>query len=163
MSRLFYYFVFKSCSMKSLFDKPAYEEILTRMTKLTDEHQAQWGKMNVSQMLAHCCQPFKVALSEKKLPRAFIGILFGWMVKGKLSDNTPYKQGLPTAPNFVIKDEREFFPEKTKLIDLINEFHTKGPDRVGLFPHPFFGRMSKEAWGKSMYKHLDHHLRQFGA
>jgi hypothetical protein len=148
--------------MKNLFDKNAYTEITSRINALTPQSQRQWGKMDVAQMLAHCKEAFKVPLSDKKMPRMFIGLLIGWVFKKKLHNDEPWKQNLPTAPNFIIKDNREFEKEKQELTDLINQFHNGGADKVGRFPHPMFGTFTTEQWGKSMYKHLDHHLVQFG-
>jgi hypothetical protein len=62
----------------------------------------------------------------------------------------------------VVKDERDFEEEKNRLQELINEFYSKGPDKAGLYPHPMFGKFTDTQWGQAMYKHLDHHLRQFG-
>lgn len=147
--------------MKSLFDQTAYDEITTRLNQLKPGSVAQWGKMNVAQMLAHCKEAFKVPLSEKKLPRMFMGILLGWMLKSNLYNETPWKKNLPTAPNFIIKDERIFLTEKQGLTDLIQQFYQAGPAGITKYPHPFFGKLTPEQWGKSMYKHLDHHLKQF--
>ena len=149
--------------MKNLFDKTTYEEITQRINTLTPESQRQWGKMNVAQMLAHCKEAFKVPLSDKKMPRSILGLLVGWMIKPKLYNDAPWKRNLPTAPNFIIKDERDFEKEKRELTDLINRFYHGGPDKVGRFPHPMFGTFTSEQWGKAMYKHADHHLVQFGA
>lgn len=148
--------------MKNLFDAGVYNEITERINKLTPQSQRQWGKMNVAQMLAHCKEAFKVPLSDKKMPRMFLGLLVGWMVKAKLYNDSPWKRNLPTAPNFIIKDERDFEKEKRELTSLINQFYNGGPANVGRFPHPMFGSFTSEQWGKSMYKHLDHHLQQFG-
>lgn len=148
--------------VKNLFDAEAFSEILKRMEKLTPETQRQWGKMDVSQMLAHCKEAFKVPLSEKPLPRMFLGRLLGWLAKSKLYNESPWGKSLPTAPNFIIKDQREFEKEKKALLELVTEFHTKGPTKVGKYPHPFFGTFTPEQWGRSQWKHLDHHLRQFG-
>ncbi len=148
--------------VKNLFDNSSYIEITERLNKLTPDTPRQWGKMNVAQMLAHCTAAFKVPLSEKPLPRMFMGRLIGSLIKSKLYDSKPYGKGLPTAPNFIIKDERDFEKEKAALLDLVSQFNQKGPDKVGNYPHPFFGKLTKEQWGKSMWKHLDHHLRQFG-
>ena len=93
----------------------------------------------------------------------FLGLLMGWMIKSKLYSEAPWKHSLPTAPNFIIKDQRYFETEKRELTDLLKQFNNAGPDKVGRFPHPMFGSFTKEQWGKSMYKHLDHHLMQFGA
>lgn len=148
--------------MKNLFTKDAYTEITNRIHALTPETQRQWGKMNVAQMLAHCKEAFTVPLSEKKLPRMFIGLLIGWAFKKKLYNDEPWKRNLPTAPNFIIKDERDFEKEKKELLDLVSRFHDGGTEKVGLYPHPVFGTFSSEQWGQAMYKHMDHHLMQFG-
>ena len=136
--------------------------MLVRLNKLTPSTERKWGKMNVAQMLAHCKEAFKVPLSEKPLPKLFPLSLIGPFFKKKLYDDDPWKQGLPTAPNFRIKDERNFETEKEGLLKLINQFYTKGPSGAGQYPHPVFGKFTPEQWGKSMWKHLDHHLRQFG-
>jgi hypothetical protein len=148
--------------MKNLFDKDTYKEIINRINALTPQVQRQWGKMSVAQMLAHSKEAFKVPLSDKKMPRMFIGLLLGWAFKKKLYNDEPWKRNLPTAPNFIIKDERDFEKEKQELLGLINQFYNGGPENVGRFPHPMFGTFTKEQWGKAMYKHLDHHLMQFG-
>ena len=147
--------------MKSLFDTATYNEVIERLNSLTPQSQRQWGKMDVAQMLAHLQAAFKVPLSDKPLPRMFIGRLLGWMMKSKLYDEKPWGKSLPTAPDFIIKDQRNFETEKQQLIQLVNKFYQSGPGKVGNFPHPFFGTFSKEQWGQSMYKHMDHHLHQF--
>ena len=152
----------KTNYMKNLFDKPAYNEITERVNRLSPGSKAQWGKMTVSQMLAHCKEAFKVPLSDKKLPRIFVGILLGWLFKSKLYNEEPWKRNLPTAPNFIIKGDRDFEKEKTELMELVNKFYNAGPSGITKYPHPFFGKFTPEQWGKSMYKHMDHHLMQFG-
>jgi len=149
--------------MQNLFNIATYNEVIDRLNTLSPQSTAQWGKMNVAQMLAHCKEAFKVPLSEKKLPRMFMGILIGWMIKSKLYNDDPWKQNLPTAPNFIIKNERDFQDEKRELINLVNKFYKAGPTGISKYPHPLFGKFTPEQWGKSMYKHIDHHLRQFGA
>ena len=147
--------------MKNLFDKDVYAEITNRINSLTAGSQRQWGKMDAAQMLAHCKEAFKVPLSNKKMPRMLIGLLLGWAFKKKLYNESPWKKNLPTAPDFIIKDSRDFEKEKQELTDLITKFHIGGPEHVGRFPHPMFGSLTPEQWGQSMYKHLDHHLQQF--
>lgn len=149
--------------MKNLFDKATYDEIMARLDRLGPDAERQWGKMTVAQMLAHCKEAFKVPLSDRKMPRMLLGLLIGWMIKSKLYNDEPWKKNLPTAPNFIIKDERDFSHEKKQLVELVNRFYSAGPGAAGKFPHPMFGRFTPEQWGKSMYKHLDHHLKQFAA
>ena len=148
--------------IKNLFDKPAFSGIVERLNKLTPESQRQWGKMSVNQMLAHCKEAFKVPLSNQPVPRMFIGRLLGWMAKSKFYNESPWGRNLPTAPSFLIKDERDFNKEKSELLELATRFYEGGSDNIGRYPHPFFGKFTKEQWGKGMWKHLDHHLNQFG-
>ena len=148
--------------LRNLFDQATYRDTVERLNRLTPESERLWGKMTVSQMLAHCKRAFRVPLSEVPMPRMFLGRLLGWMAKPKLYNNTPWGKSLPTSPSFIIRDERNFEKEKTALLELVEQFHTRGPEKVGLYPHPFFGKLTKEQWGVSMWKHIDHHLRQFG-
>lgn len=148
--------------MQNLFETHVYTEVLERMDKLSHHSERNWGKMEVAQMLAHCKEAFRVPLSERPMKRSMLGMFIGWAVKKQLYNDKPWKQNLPTAPNFVIKDKRSFDIEKAGLLDLIHSFYNKGPEKVGLYPHPMFGSFTKDQWGQAMYKHLDHHLRQFG-
>jgi len=148
--------------MQNLFDTDTYTDMVARLNKLSPENMAQWGKMNVAQMMAHCKEAFKVPLSEKRLPRMFIGRILGPLIKDKLYNESPWKQNLPTSPNFRITDTRDFNLEKQELLSLVNKFYAAGPMGITKYPHPMFGSFTPEQWGKSMYKHLDHHLRQFG-
>ena len=148
--------------MQSLFDSETHISIIERIHKLTPNTQKQWGKMQVAQMLAHCKEAFKVPLSEEPMPRLFLGLLIAWVFKSKLYNDQPWKKNLPTAPDFIIRDERDFTKEKQELIGLVDEFYKKGSAEVGKYPHPMFGAFTPDQWGRSMYKHLDHHLQQFG-
>jgi hypothetical protein len=149
-------------TIKSMFDNVAWQQVNLRFGKLTPDTKGLWGKMTVSQMLAHCKEPFKVALSDKPQPRMFLGRLIGWVAKSKLYNDKPWGKNLPTAPNFVIKDERDFEMERTELMKLVAAFYHAGEKGIGDKVHPFFGRLTAKQWGISMWKHLDHHFKQFG-
>jgi hypothetical protein len=146
--------------MKSLFNAAENRELIDRIGKLTPSTPALWGKMRVDQMLAHCQAPFKVAYGELNLKRGLIGLLFGGMAKKQMSGNKPFKQNLPTHPKFLVADQRVFNEEKEKLESCIVRFNN--PKAIVLDTHPFFGKMSPDEWDNLMWKHLDHHLRQFG-
>ncbi len=148
--------------MESLYDTNTYERINSRLSRLNPASRPTWGKMDVGQMLQHCSRTFKFALSDKPTPRSLMGILMGWAFKKQLYNETAWKQGLPTAPQLRVTDKRNFDEELKNLQKNITEFYTRGPGKTGMFPHPMFGRFTKEQWGQMMYKHLDHHFRQFG-
>jgi hypothetical protein len=150
--------------MKSIFNKTDNQELIDRINKLSPSSKAQWGKMNVSQMLAHCQHPLRVAYGEMKLKRGLMSFLFGKMVKNKLvKDEKPFDKGNPTAPEFLVPGQFDFETEKQKLVAIIKRFGEQGPSKLSKDPHPFFGKMTEKEWDVLSWKHMDHHLRQFGA
>ena len=149
--------------MKSLYNADVNLEMINRIQKLNVNTKSEWGKMTVAQMVTHAQQPFKVAFEEMKLKRGLIGILFGGIAKKKLVGPGPFGKNLPTDKNFKVLHEPNFDVEKNKLIGYVEKFTSGGPSSITKDPHPFFGNLSTEEWDILMMKHLDHHLRQFGA
>lgn len=148
--------------MKSIFEKTTREEIINRINSLNENSAAQWGKMNIFQMLHHCVLCEEMYLGKKKYKRAFIGRLFGKIgLKNLLKDEKPMQRNAPTSAAFKIKEENgDISNEKNKWIALIEEYeHYSNND----FEHWFFGKMSHEQIGYLVYKHNDHHLRQFNS
>lgn len=148
--------------MKSIFSDEAEVEIKLRIEKLQPNQNPIWGKMNSSQMLAHCKFPLQVALGELQLdkPNVFKRLFFS-LFKSSLYDDKAWKQNLPTAKVFVVSGQKEFNKEKTELVSEIEKFRAKKTQAIWP-PHPIFGKFTNEQWGKMQYKHLDHHLKQFG-
>lgn len=147
---------------KSLFDPFENQQIIDRISKLTEEDKAVWGKMNAAQMLLHCEAPLKVAFGELKLKRGILGILFGNMVKKSMTNEEDFKKNMPTEKNFLVKHSPDFELSRKELIQLVKRFETGGPEGLIAEPHPFFGRLTTKEWDILQWKHLDHHLRQFG-
>jgi len=148
--------------MNNLFRIEDAGNIVVRLSHLTPTTEALWGKMSVAQMLAHCQVPLQVALGEKQLKRTLIGWLFGGLAKNQMLSEKPLKKNLPTDASFIIKDSRDFTVEIQELESLIQRFAATDPDLIAKKSHPFFGKMTPEEWGTLSWKHLDHHLRQFG-
>lgn len=147
--------------MNNIFDQATVANINSRLEKLQPDSKALWGKMNVAQMLSHIQVPMEVALGDKKLKRTLIGLLFGRIAREKLFTEKPFPENLPTDPSFIRKGEHNFGEEKQKVTLLINRFVSGGESGLSQLPHPFFGKLTATEWGTSLWKHLDHHLRQF--
>ncbi len=145
--------------MKSLFDGNTLTEIRDRLNLLNPQSQALWGKMDVGQMLAHCQQPLLVSLGRAQLKPRFFPLAF--LFKKMLYNDNPWKKNLPTTKSFKITDPRQFHTEKATLEILIDEFY-KRKNEKHWDPHPVFGNFTVQQWGQMQYKHLDHHLKQFG-
>lgn len=146
--------------VKNLFDPAVKQEIIDRINKLTPQTNPQWGKMNVAQMLAHVQKPIGIALGTHQPKGSFLLRLIGPLFKSKLWDENPYKHSLPTDPTFIMTgEEKDFEKEKSVLLNMINSF---SKETIVSEQHPVFGKLSKDNWSKATWKHLDHHLRQFG-
>lgn len=149
--------------MKSLFNQEDANSFIDRINKLNHQSKPHWGKMNSSQMLAHCTAPLKMAHGEIKSKRGLISLLMGKYFKNKMvNPDTPFTKDLPTDPNFVFSNASDFEAEKQQLISQIKIFSQKGPAGITKQPHSFFGYMTPQEWDVIQSKHLDHHLRQFG-
>lgn len=149
--------------MPSVFNAADLQTLIDRIRQLRPDAPAQWGKMSVSQMLVHAQQPLKVSNGSLPLKRGLIGWLFGKMALRKLTrDEAPFERNLPTDPNFVVKNQPEFENNRTALIELLQQVSKAGPEGLTKDPHPFFGLMTTAQWDTLLWKHTDHHLRQFG-
>lgn len=150
--------------MKNLYEPSRASELRQRLSALTPTSERQWGRMNPAQAMAHCAKGMEMALGDFVPPRMFLGRVIGGLVKPMaLGDDKPMKRNSPTVPAMVIADDRDLEAEKRRLLGLIDRFIVAGPAGCTKHPHSFFGPMSPDEWAALMYKHVDHHLRQFGA
>ncbi len=146
--------------MKSLFDREAYQEIMARIDRLSPETRRLWGKMSVGQMAWHCQFPLKIAIKNED--RGLSGNpLVRWFFKKSLYNDKLWRKNLPTAPGLKATEEKDFETEVIKLKDLVKQCYAI-KNRTDWNPHPLFGKLTHRQWGQMEYKHLDHHLRQFG-
>jgi Protein of unknown function (DUF1569) len=148
--------------MKNLFESETVEEVLGRINQLQPATQRQWGKMDVAQMMAHCSAALDMATGRLNPPRIFIGRVLGPLVKPVFTNEKPFSKNSPTDKRLVVADHRDFVREQERLKAGVREFHAGGEAKCTRHPHPFFGSLSPQDWSRGMYKHLDHHLRQFG-
>ncbi|EAR17183.1 MULTISPECIES: DUF1569 domain-containing protein [Robiginitalea] len=146
--------------MKSLFDPEAHREIKSRLKQLRADDKPAWGRMSAGQMVWHCQFPLKIAIKNKDV-RMRTNPLLLWFFKKSLYNDRLWRKNLPTAPGAKATEPRDFDAEFPVLIDLVDACHAL-KDRKVWNPHPMFGELTPEQWGKMQYKHLDHHLRQFG-
>ena len=146
--------------MKSIFEKTTRDELINRISSVSENSTAQWGKMNVYQMLKHCIIWDEWVLSKKPNKQVFMGRLFGRMaLKKVLKDDSPLGRNSPTGAEFkVTETSGDIAAEKEKWISLIKQYDGFNNP---VFVHLFFGKMTNEQIGYMAYKHADHHLRQF--
>lgn len=148
--------------MQTLFEPSGRQEILARLDRLPPTCARQWGKMTPAQMMEHCARALEVATGDLPLKHSLMGKILGPLVKKGILGEKPFSKNSPTDPSFVVSDERDFGKEKERLVKVVGRFCDLGPDSAGTKVHSFFGKLSGDEWGRLMYKHLDHHLKQFG-
>lgn len=149
--------------MKSIFNPQTIEELKQRIHQLDTTSAALWGEMNVYQMLKHCTENEKMLLGEKTFKRLFIGRLFGPMaLKSNIKDDSPLNRNSPTHPALKITYNGDLEEEKSLWLRLLDAYPTRKPSDYSSFVHPFFGKMNSDQVSRFAYKHIDHHLRQFG-
>lgn len=149
--------------MKTLLDTAGSQEMLERLGRITPQSPRQWGKMDVAQMIAHCSNGLEMAMGTLKTKPTLTGKLIGRFFKAIYINEKPFSKGDPTSNELRVVDQRDFDKEKQRLERLITQFAAGGYEKITRDPHPFFGSLNQQAWARGMYKHPDHHFRQFGA
>jgi len=147
----------------NIFTSPVTENVIQRINQLKPDSTPKWGKMSVSQMLAHCNVAYELVYEDKHpKPNFLTRFMLKNFVKKIVTSEKPYKQNSPTAPAFLVKDDKDFEKERKRLIDFIDKTKSLGEDHFDKKVSHSFGVMNKEEWNNMFYKHLDHHLTQFG-
>jgi hypothetical protein len=149
--------------MKNLFQTDTVDELISRIDRLQLASPRQWGKMDVAQMMAHCSTTLDMASGQLNPPRMLIGRFLGPLFKSIYTNEKPFSRNAPTDKHLVVADPRDFAREQEQLKLKLKKFHQGGEAQCTRHPHPFFGTLSPQEWARGSYKHLDHHLRQFGA
>ena len=146
--------------MKTLWNAADADEIRSRLEKLSAQALPQWGSQSLNGMLLHCADPIRTALGEMevqpksgpfRLPPIKLSIIY-WM---------PWPKNAPTAPEYVHKEAGDWQSARESLRRALDRFAAQGQEGPWK-PHPAFGDLTGKQWGRLTYRHLDHHLRQFG-
>ncbi|MEJ8755567.1 DUF1569 domain-containing protein [Pontibacter sp. H259] len=149
--------------MKNVFTPETATELLQRIGNLTPETQPQWGKMSVDQMLAHCNVTYELVYEDKHpKPKGIMKFLVKLLVKNFVVNDKPFKPNVHTAPHFKITDSKNFEAEKARLKQFITQTQELGTAHFEGKESHSFGKLKSSEWNNMFYKHLDHHLRQFG-
>ena len=150
--------------MTSVFNENDVTEMINRINNLTPASRALWGKMTVAQMFAHCNVSYELVYENKHpKPNAFTKLMLKLFLKNLIVTNkAPYKKGSPTAPSFLIKEDKDFESEKSRLIEHIKKTQNLGEFYFDGKESHSFGKLTKHEWNVMFYKHLNHHLKQFG-
>lgn len=150
--------------MKNLFNSTDTAELLRRLAGLTPNAKPRWGSLMPGALLCHLADPLRVALGEKEAqsfrsPLRLPGLAHAvvWIL--------PWPKSAPTAPEFLpgsgMTDPTQFAQDQRTLLEVLERF-CNVPAHKTLAANPVFGRLSRRSWGRLMWRHIDHHMRQYG-
>jgi hypothetical protein len=149
--------------IKNIFDTQVCDEVITRINSLESSAKPIWGKMDAAKMMAHCNVTYEQVFENiHSKPPAILKFILKLMVKGTVVNDKPYKKNSSTAPAFIIKSDKDFEAEKSRLTNYIQKTLKLGSDHFEGKESLSFGPLTSKEWNNLFYKHLDHHLRQFG-
>ncbi|WP_046244416.1 DUF1569 domain-containing protein [Hymenobacter terrenus] len=145
-----------------------YRTVVDRIGRIDERSQRVWGRMSADQMLCHCTDQIRLALAQKPATETaswfnrniaiHIALALPRIPLRNLATPTDMRQGnrgLGTKPVNLAHDKR-------LLLAALADFRQHPADQP-LSPHPGYGPLNRTQYGRFIYLHLDHHLRQFGA
>lgn len=150
--------------IKNIFSQEVSNDLINRINQINPTQQPLWGKMSADQMLAHCNVPYAYTFEPEKFskPNFLKRFLLKILVKKFVTGDKPYPRNSRTAPEFVMVGSKDFEVEKAKLIANIQKCQQLGESYFEGKENLSFGKMTAKEWNTLFYKHLDHHLTQFG-
>ena len=147
---------------KSFYDSATYEALLERIEGLNSATEPGWGRMNSAQMLAHCAEVAEVAGGKQLVGTPWFVRLMGGLIKRMVVSDKPYPRDSRTHPQYVMSGSVDFDEQKVRLLGILAELKEAGPEGAEQARHELFGQITAEEAGWVAFKHLDHHLEQFG-
>lgn len=147
----------------NIFTEEVVNQVLARINNLTAETTPEWGTMAVGQMLAHCNVSYEMLYQNThKKPNMFVKFFLKTFIKNTVVSDKPFHKNGKTAPQFLIKDSKDFEVEKERLVVFLKNTQKLGEDYFDGKESDSFGKLSKQEWNNLFYKHINHHLTQFG-
>jgi len=145
--------------MKTIWQEETRDELRRRLGALRPDAPPRWGRFSALQMLAHLADSVRMALGDLEVAPVKLPIRYP-PLKQLIVYWLPFPKNAPTSPELVARRPADWEHERNAAGSLLERLASP-PD--GPRPeHPAFGRLSEQAWGVLVYRHYDHHLRQFG-
>ena len=150
-------------ALPNIFTKEISQQVISRINALTDKSQPNWGKMDVAKMLAHCNVTYEYVYENKHpKPNAILKFMLKIFLKKIVVGEKDFKKNSSTGPDFMIKSDKNFEQEKNRLIAYIEKTQALGGSHFDGKESHSFGVLTQTEWNNMFYKHLNHHLNQFG-
>jgi hypothetical protein len=147
--------------MPTIFDGETRAALQERITRLSPDARATFGRLTAPQMVCHVSAPLRQGLGELDAGTPS-GAFSVFPVNLLMIHVVPWpKEKGKSPPEFLATAPTTWDADVATLRDLIERFAARGPEA----PWPaskVFGTISGSTWGVLQHEHLNHHLGQFG-
>lgn len=147
--------------MHTLWNESDRTAVIARLGRLSPTATPQWGTLTAPKMVTHVTDALRAGFGELPVER-FPGPLQHWPLNALVIYVLPWPKGAPTAPELLARTPAEWQEGIAALTAAIDRFAARSPQDTWV-PHAAFGHINGKAWGRLQFRHLDHHLRQFGS
>jgi hypothetical protein len=146
--------------MKSIWQDEAKRELADRVARVAWDAPAQWGRFTAPKMICHLADSLRMAMGDLKVASKHLPIRYP-PLKQLIVYVAPFPKGMPTAPELLVRAPQDWANDVADVQGLLDR--AASSRTTDSWPeHPAFGALSKRAWGVLIYRHMDHHLKQFG-
>jgi hypothetical protein len=146
--------------MKTIFNPRNHLELHERVQRLSTTQKPRWGQMTPLQMVAHLSDSLRMASGELEVAPKKVPLRFS-PLKQVVLYLLPIPKGVLTSPELIARKPGDWSFEVAGLREELNGLVERGAEALAP-SHPAFGKLSAKQWGVLIYRHMDHHLRQFG-
>ena len=147
--------------MRTLWNPRDRDEIIARLGRIAPDSPARWGSFTAPKMLSHVNDALRMSsgtleTSLKRTPLRFP------VLKHAAVYFAPWPKGVPTVPELLSRGEHASWETECAAFPLAVDGFVNRPTNAAMPLHPAFWRLSRHAWGRLAWRHIDHHFRQFG-
>ena len=144
----------------SLWNDEERAGLVSRLDRLTPQNQRHWGEMEISKLLPHLGGALRMALGDIETSHGK-GLMATALMRWLIIHVLPWPKGAQSPPEGFTTVPSSWDEDRGKLLELIERFATASPDQLPGH-NPVFGRIKPDDWDMLQFRHLDHHLTQWG-
>jgi hypothetical protein len=144
----------------TLWNEQDRQALDARLARLKPDAIPLWGSFDAPRMLCHVTDALRsatgeVACTPKPSPLRFP------VINTLVMFYLPWPKSVPTAPELLARKPESWDTEVARCRAAMNALATR-PQTGQWAVHAAFGRLSGAQWGRLLYRHTDHHFKQFG-
>ena len=149
--------------------------IHARIDRLSPESVREWGTMSASEMICHVADQLRVAIGDLDAEPGALRLRFGGRevqvpsgllryrsFRQLLVHRAPWPRRRFGAPPEMFTISPGRWPDDVAALHALVDRTARKDPAAEWGIHPVFGRVSGREWRLLSWRHLDHHLRQFG-